>query len=180
MEQRQSTEILIRESVLGNVAAFQALYDRFSDELFRFIRVRTSTKDDAQDILQEVFVDLWRAFDKGRFIYSSDGEFMGFLFTIARRKLAKLYRFRQVTISFDEIGDTPQTDAGESQAGELILLFQALRKLNREDQELVRLRYFSSLSFPEIARLLNRSESAVKMRHHRALAKLKELLGYAK
>ncbi|MCR4279485.1 MAG: sigma-70 family RNA polymerase sigma factor [Candidatus Zambryskibacteria bacterium] len=179
MEKGQSTEILIRESIHGNVIAFQTLYDRFSDDLFRFIRVRVATRDDAHDILQEVFLDLWKAFEKSGFIYSSDGEFMGFLFVIARRKLAKLYRFRPLTVSLDEMDNDP-SNTDESLAGEIAVLFQALGKLNKEDQELIKLRYYSGLSFPEIAKLLDKGESAVKVRHHRALAKLKELLGYEK
>jgi RNA polymerase sigma-70 factor (ECF subfamily) len=160
-----------------NQAYFQTLFEKSKDDVFRLIRARVGTREDSVDILQDVYVDLWIALKKGSFVYRSDPELLGFLYLIARRKVARFYRFRKVTISLDDIdlGEENKTEAGET-----ALLLQGIKKLNNLDQEVVRLRYFSGLSFKEIADLLDKGESAIKTRHHRAIMKLKEILGYEK
>ncbi len=159
----------------SNQAQFWLIYEETNKPVFNLIRTRVASRDDALDILQDVFVDFWKALKRGKFAYKSDPELLGFLYLIAKRKIARFYLFRRFTLSLDDIEEGEETAAGER--GELLL---ALSKLGKDDREVLDLRYFSGLSFGEIARLLDKNESAIKVRHHRAMRKLKDILGYEK
>lgn len=177
METNQSLRWMVTECEAGSTSAFRLLYDQTRDELFRFIRLRVSTREDALDALQESYVDLWQALRSNKFHYSSDQEFNGFLYLIARRRIAKLYRLWKPQVSLEDLNDQPDgTDGYHS--GESGAAVRALEKLRLKDREIVELRYFEGLSFGEIANLLNSGESTVKLRHFRAIARLRKLLGY--
>lgn len=179
--EKESTEWMIQESAAGDAGAFRLLFERFYAELFRFAYSRVERREDALDILQEVFIDLWIALRKGGFAYSSEIKFRGFLYTIIRRKLARTYhaKSRSSYVSIEE-SEGALSYKQEGEAGEIAIVMKAVRKLPAEDREVISLRYFSGLQFQEIAELLNKGESAVKVRHHRALEKLKNMLHYEK
>ncbi len=176
MNTDQSLEWMLLESSKGSRNAFRFLYEATKDDVFRFIRYRVGSREDALDILQEAFADLWVALEKKRFAYATDAEFRSFLYTILKRRIARFYRFRRLTLSLEDI-DNPD-EPREVDQGEVSHIIRSLETLSPEDQEVVRLHYFEGLGFKEIARLLQRQESAVKVRHHRALQKLREILDY--
>ena len=168
-------EWMIIESARGNKSAFRLLYESTKAEAFHFIRRRVGNREDAIEVLQDTFVDLWKALEKGKLIYSSDSEFRGFLYTILKRRIARFYRFRKVNFSFEDL----ETEAGfESDESETHHILSCLGLLGSTDQEILRLHYFSGQSFAEIANLLEVNEGAVKTRHHRALKKIRLILGY--
>src|SRR3989344_1112165 len=103
METSKSLEWLIKECCEGNANTFRMLFAETKDDLFRFIRFRVATREDALDILQDTFVDLWKSLKGGKFKYSSDEEFLGFICLVARRKILKLYRHARSTASFEDL-----------------------------------------------------------------------------
>lgn len=171
----KSYEWMLLESKKGDKNAFRLLFEAMKDELFRYIRVRVGSREDALDILQDSFTDLWKVLRKNQFAYASDAEFRGFLYTISKRRIARFYRFKKPEVSLDDL-DCKEDSSEESSEARHIL--QTLEALNPEDKEVMRLRYFSGMNFQEIAGLLNKTESAIKVRHHRALEKLRQILGY--
>lgn len=154
---------------------FRLIYEDTRRAVFGLIRTRVGSRDDCLDILQDVYIDFWKALKRGKFSFRSDPELLGFLYLIAKRRIAKFYLFRRFTISLDDI--EPRTEDKGEERLEIIL---ALRKLGDADREVVNLHYFLGLKLREIASLLNKDESAIKVRHHRAMRKLKEILGYEK
>src|SRR3989344_1488151 len=154
-------------------AQFRSIYEETNKPVFNLVRTRVASRDDALDILQEVYIDFWKALKRGKFVYRSNPELLGFLYLIARRKIARFYLFRRFTLSLDDL--EPREDPAESDQREILF---ALRKLGNTDREVLDLRYFSGLSFGEIASLLDKNENAIKVRHHRAMRKLKDILGY--
>jgi RNA polymerase sigma-70 factor (ECF subfamily) len=151
------------------------IFERTKDDLFHLIRARVGEREDALDIFQEVYVEFWKALQSKSFVYRSDPELLGFLYVIAKRRIAKFYRFRRLTLSLDDL-EIGLEDKAETE--DKVLLLTAIEKLNELDREVVRLHYFSGLGFKEIGSLLNRGENAIKVRHHRAISRLKEILGY--
>lgn len=172
----ESLEWMLLESTKGSTNAFRLLYEATKDEVFRFIRYRVGGRDDALDILQDSYYDLWSALQKKQFAYTSDAEFRGFLFTILKRRIARFYRFRKLTLSLDDLDVSDL----EEESGESSHIIRSLEMLSPEDQEVMRLRYFEGLSFKEIAGLLNKEENTIKVRHHRSLDKLRQILDYEK
>lgn len=169
-----SMEQLIEESKRGNQEAFHSLYSQLSDKVFLFIRARAQSRDDALDILQETFLDFWQ--NLSRFTFMSEGALYAFLYRIVSRKLSRLYLFNFKSIPIDLCDDIGTDETGSEEKSEALHAFGHLSDLTKKDREVMELRYIAGLPFPEIAKLLEVGESAVKVRHHRAMEKLKRIL----
>jgi len=155
----------------GDEQAFRELYDLLNNKLFAFVMSRTPSRPDALDILQEVFIDLWQALSK--FSYKTDKQFYAFVFLITKRRVAKYYRGRKQT---EEMTDQHIQDNYQTVVEYFPELSKATTKLKQKYQDVIHLRYWSELSFSEIADYLNINESAAKVRHHRALKQLQTKL----
>ncbi len=160
-------EKLVQSCIQGDVESYHKLYNALHRQLFGFIVSRTNNREDAKDILQDVFIDLWRALPK--FSYKSDKQFYSFVYTIIKRKLARYYNSNIDTVEFD---DDYISENYESVNNDTILLLRLVRKLKPKYREVLELRYWSDLTFADIAKLLNTKETTVKVRHHRALKML--------
>ena len=162
---------LVEKAQNGETEAFKGIYDLLSDRLFLYAASHTNERDDALDITQDTFIDIWKGLK--RFEYSSDEELWGFAFIIMKRKLAKHYRFRKVTVSIEEghIEDNYEMDVEDYRS-----LQKYIKKLSSTYQEVLKLRYWSQFSFSEIALVLDTKESTAKVWHHRALKELQEYL----
>ena len=100
LPQEKDIENLVILSAQGDESAFHTLYERLNNTLFKYIVSRTINRDDATDLIQDVFVDLWRGLQK--FSYKSEGQFYGFVFIITKRKLSKHYKTNRKTLELDE------------------------------------------------------------------------------
>lgn len=168
-------EVLIEHSREGDANAFREIFEHLNDRLFRYALAHTKSRDDALDIVQDTFIDLWKAIET--FSYRSDEEFYGFVFLILKRKIAHHHRkaiFR-ISLPLDE-ARLSNEESYEMEYEDYRHLFHAMEKLAEEYQELLRLRYWAGMSFNEIALVLNTNENNAKVRHHRALQKLKDYL----
>jgi RNA polymerase sigma-70 factor (ECF subfamily) len=171
MEQNsEELNTLIEKAQNGSKDAFKEIFDRLSDKFFAYTFSRTSNRDDALDITQETFIDLWNSLKK--FKYKSDQSFHGFIFTITKRKLYHYYKNKPKVASLDEISEKYLIQPTIKQEDDGYILNQ-INELTSNDQDIIRLRYWSQMTFNEIAAVLNITETAAKVRHHRALQKLK-------
>jgi len=172
--EEKTLKSLIISSKEGDEQAFHLLYSRLNDPFFKYILSRTKDRDDATDILQEVFIDLWKAFQT--FQYNSDAQFYGFTFTIIKRKLEKHYKRPR---SYDELDENSlefsYSDDAEHR-DDVRVLMEAIGGLKERDRTVLELHYWSGLTFGEIGKMINDKETTVKVRHHRALKLLEELL----
>ena len=101
MESNNSTELqtLIEGARNGSTEAFREIFNQFSNKLYAYSLARTVSKEDALDVVQDTFVDLWGTLDK--FQYRSDEAFGGFVYKILKRKIARHHRSRRNDISLD-------------------------------------------------------------------------------
>lgn len=178
MEQSSNLHTLVVRAGAGDRGAFQQVYDLSNDKIFRFLLGQLRDRELALDTLQEITVDLWKALP--RFQYRSDEEFWGFVFIIVRRRVFSLRKhLKRANIAVDtetleflhESTATPilpQEDERE--------LHKAIQKLSDISKEILELRYWSELSFKEIALAINTTENAAKVRHHRAIKELQTYL----
>ena len=108
------------------------------------------------------------------------GHFAAWLLSIARRKTADHYRKRISQVSIERVGGVhsaePNPLAQVVQADELCRLSELVVELEEDERELLRLRFAARLSFVEMAGLLKRKESAVKMALYRLLRRLQAQL----
>jgi len=160
---------LVLEARNGDTNAFRVIFDQFVDRLYGYSFSRTQTRADALDVVQETFVDLWSALPG--FEFRSDEEFSGFIFKILKRKISKLHRARRADVSLDDLGSDIKV---EVEIEDYRFIMDGLDSLSPKYREVVKLRYWSGMTFSEIASILNSNEGAIKVRHHRAIEKLKK------
>ena len=171
MEQNsEELKILVEKAQNGDRDAFKEIFDRLSNRFFAYTFSRTSNRDDALDISQEAFIELWNSLK--RFKYRSDQSFYGFLFKIIKRKLYQYYKKKQKIVSLDVLDEKQLVQPAVKQNNYGYIL-EYVNMLTSKNQDIIRLRYWSQMTFNEIAAVLNITESAAKVRHHRALQKLK-------
>lgn len=158
----------------GDVPAFQEIFNLLSDKLFAYALSHSSSRDDALDIVQDTFIDLWKAFP--RFEYKNEESFYGFVFIILKRHLAKYYKNKNkiIEVPFDE---SYITETFEMDIEDYRNLHRFISNLPNRYQEVLRLRYWSDLPFKTIAEFLDTNEQTAKVWHHRALLQLQQLLG---
>lgn len=179
-DQKQPNDALkevITRAGAGDRDAFRHVFDLASDKVFRYLMSQLQNREDAHDLLQETFIDLWKGLRKFR--YQSDDEFWGFLFLIARRKVYAYRKIPNKTVLVDgdefdalipeELHDHPEYE-------DYRFLHRTLATLGAKSKEILTLRYWSDLSFAEIAVVAGISEGAAKVRHHRALRELEGAL----
>lgn len=166
---------LIEKAQKGDKEAFRVLYNLLSPKIFRFIRPRARNREDALDALQETFIDFWKALEK--FTYQNDKAFEAFLLVVATRKLSKEFRFWKRYMLLESVEDIVTDETTPEDRTTLEVSF-ALSKLKTKDRELIVLRDIEGRSFAEISKIFCVSENALKVRHHRALNKIREKIGH--
>ncbi len=153
---------------------FLDLYDRYFDDVYRYIYFKTGNKWDADDLAGDVFR---KAFEKFASVNTNP---KAWLFTIARNTLTDFYRIRGKNILNEEDIDSyaypvdSETELYKKE--ELGFLREALSRLTKEELEIINLRYFSDMKYNEIGILLGKSEDSVKMKAGRIIKKLKSIL----
>lgn len=154
---------------------FEELYDRYFEAVNRYLRYRMDNTWDADDLTTTVFVKALENFSK----YRADGPFSAWIFRIAHNVYVDYMRGRREYATNDVMlelaagsGEGPEEAILQSE--ELKKLRQMLKDLAVDYRDVVALRYAAELRFAQIAEVLGKSESAVRMLHHRALKQLRQ------
>jgi RNA polymerase sigma-70 factor (ECF subfamily) len=165
-----SDEDLIAEVKGGSRAAFEALFERYREPVWRFFRRRTADAGLAEELAQDTFVGIL----EGAARYRQRGSFRSYLFGVAynvlladRRKAA----FRATTAMETEPID-PQ--AGDPDAA--IWVRGALATLEEDDREILMLREYEQLSYQEIADIRQAPLNTIRSQLFRARAALRTAL----
>lgn len=160
-------ENLVKEAQAGNHDSFRAIFERLSGKLFLYASSRTRGREAAMDIVQESFIDLWKSL--GKLEYRSEEAFHGFVFTIIKRKLTRHYQTEINTFPLEE----QKEKSCEPEMEDWRYLLCQINDLAVKYQDILRLRYWSDMTFSEIANTLNIKETTAKTWHRRAVQKLK-------
>lgn len=167
------TDEKIMEMIIdGDKNKIGTLFDRYHIQLYNFFCKRNVEGSTSEDLTQNVFVKVIK------YSHSFDPTypFRAWIYRIARNilndhfsktKLTNPLETSHLSIAQDSVLEKIEHREQMSQ------LHQAIAKLGKEDQELIRLSRFEKLKYHEIAPILNLSESGVKMRMYRAMKKLK-------
>ena len=161
----------------GDAAAFEALYRRHKDALYRYLLRGTSSPD----LAAELFQDVWKNLIQARLRYRPDAPFGAYLFKLAHNRLMDHFRMRRPTREVPEDLPAPESERPDAQAArrfEAQRLLQALALLPPEQREVIVLREERELTLEEIAAIQGVGRETVKSRLRYALAKLREVLGH--
>lgn len=171
-------EKLVRASQTGDQEAFALLYDEFATKIYKFITFKISDTEQAEDLLQEVFIKAWRGCGS---LDLHNLNFSAWLYTIAGNTVndyfRKVYR-RPQTVSLNEEIDIIATDDTSTQADNSInsdIVQKALSNLPTNYKQVLELRFIENFSVEETATILKKSNVTVRVLQYRALKKLEGL-----
>ncbi len=155
---------------------FGALYDRYFDQIFRFVFKRLGGNEEvAGDVTQQTFIKAMGHLDK----YEDRGlPFSSWLYRIAQNEVSMFFRQqkKEFAVSIDE--SRLMDMASEANISNYMSqeqqekLVESLNQLQQEHQDLIELRFFQELSFKEIAEIYDITEANAKMRIYRILEKI--------
>lgn len=175
-------EELVSSCQSGSLAAFNALYERYHDAIFRFCYRMVGNADDADDIAQDVFVRAHRGLPRFR----GDCRFTTWLYRIAtnlcieRRRSARPAPLPLDAPGVQEMLCVPMPGSDPVAVAERRFTEEAIaatiRELPAHHRAVVVLRDVEGLSYDEMAHALGCSVAAVKVRLHRARELLRKRL----
>jgi RNA polymerase sigma-70 factor (ECF subfamily) len=177
-----TTDDLITRYQRGQAVAFSALFDRYKDCVYRLALVLLRNSSDAEEVVQETFIDLLRALP--RYEVEGPARFETWLYRVAvNRCRMRLRRTRPPSADWGEMAERlastnphhdPQTTAlrGEMRRA----LWQAVDGLADHHRSVILLRYLYDLPYQEIADVLEISLGTVKSRLHTAHQQLRQRL----
>jgi RNA polymerase sigma factor (sigma-70 family) len=162
----------------GDIDRMGMLFERYHRKLFGFLYHMTGQADLSEDMVQNVFYRML----KYRHTFTGEGEFRTWMYHLARNVLADQVkkekrhpRLSDYDNLAERVGGGPQADERLHKEQEIALLQYALDQLSAEKREILVLSRYQELKYEEIARLLNTTEGAVKVRVHRAMQELKNI-----
>lgn len=154
---------LIRGLKRGSVDAFTAIYNLYFQRLYVYCLQFTKSRRDAEDIVQEVFAQLWSNRDK----ITSENSIRSLVYIIARNFLVKAYRQNIKSPVFEDYvaycNSLGRQDVSSIEYEEFLRCFeQSVQELPKAWQPVVRLSKIDNLTNKEIAQTLNLNEQSVK------------------
>jgi RNA polymerase sigma-70 factor (ECF subfamily) len=169
---------LIQKAVRQDKEAFACLYDAHVELVFKHVFYHVYDHSAAEDITQDVFIKAWKAIP--RYIRTG-APFKSWLLTIARNTLNDYYKKNKKTVSLEDgqfmelespgsIEESTETKIDQEH------IRQAILKLKGDRQKVILMHFIDGFSYTEIAKILNKSEGAIRIIQFRALIDLKKLL----
>ena len=180
-----SDRVLLNNYLLGDRSAISELIERHSKRVRSYIGMMVKDDDVADDIFQDTFIKAVKVIDEGR--YTDTGKFLSWVLRIAHNRVLDYFRrekaSKQINESeagYDVIGTlrfSEPTTEDEIVHSEMEQTIRSLIDLlPEEQQEVVRLRYYSKLSFQEIAEQTEVSINTALGRMRYALINLRRLI----
>jgi len=173
----QDEESIVRRAKEHDPAALTQLYEENFDKIYRYIVLKIGDRTEAEDMTQQVFLNALKSISSFKW---KGMPFSAWLFRIAHNQIVDHLRrkSRRATVPLDEslaAGDGDIVQATERKV-EIEQLSLATKKLTRAQQEVISLRFAGELSVAEVARVMGRSEGAVKALQHSAILALRKTL----
>src|SRR6266496_1974470 len=172
-----SDEVLIRRIAGGDQLAMQTLFVRHRVALYRWLLRLVGDEALAEDLLSDVFLDVWRQAAK----FEARSSVSTWLLAIARRKALSARRRRTDAELDDEVAskladpaDDPELVLQKKNRAEV--LRQSLARLSPEHDEVIDLVYYHGKSVKEVAEIVGIGEATVKTRMFYARKKLADLV----
>ncbi|MBI2450098.1 MAG: sigma-70 family RNA polymerase sigma factor [Candidatus Nealsonbacteria bacterium] len=157
---------------------FGEIYDKYIEKIYRFVFLKVNSQEIAEDLTSEVFTRGWESFKKNKCDIKN---LQAFLYQIARNLVVDHYRQKGQAqlVSTDAL---PLIDSSMGLEEKSMLksdvnnVKAALANLNDDYREIIIWYYLDELSAPEIAKILGKSEEAVRVQIHRAINALRGVI----
>jgi RNA polymerase sigma factor (sigma-70 family) len=157
---------------------FRLIVEKYSSRLYWHIRRLVILHEDADDALQNTFINAWRSLKDFR----SESSLYTWLYTIATNEALAVInkRKRNSAISFDDLGShfansqegSTWFDGDEAQ----VKLQNAILQLPEKQRIVFNLKYFDEMTYEEMSKVLMTSEGALKASYHHAVKKIEKII----
>ncbi len=180
----QSAErLLLRKIANGDRVSFSELHARFAGIVYATIYQVLRDHQDAEDISQEVFLNIWK---KAKLYHESKGEPLTWVSSLARNRAIDRLRAKErrarlreaVQTEPEAVTPAPEADASAmtSRRERGSIVRSAVMQLTAEQRQVIEMAYFAGLSQSQIAEKLDAPLGTVKARMRRGLGKLRGLV----
>jgi RNA polymerase sigma-70 factor (ECF subfamily) len=163
-----------------NPRRFDVIYDKYFLAIYKYILVRVENKNLTDEIVSKVFA---KALYKLHLYKFKGLPFSSWLYRIAYNEMNDAFRRnkaqRIVQVPLDKLGDLIQEEddsVAELREKQIKLLLSGIGKLNKNEIELLELRYFEKRPFREVGEILNITEENAKVKTHRVVKKLRIII----
>lgn len=176
-----SDEKLVQQALKDNKKAWLQLIQRYERTIYNYALRMVSHRDDALDLMQDVFMSVFRNLASWR----GDSSFKTWMMTIAHHRCVEYYRRRKQDHDTSDFADHMSDTDWDNPEGVYIgqqrvqKLVRAMQYLPLEQRLVVELKFFQHLALADIAEQLRVPLNTVKSRLYGAVAKLQELVEVA-
>lgn len=170
---------LISEVLKGNQQAYAELVTRYQSYVFTLVLRLIKSREDAEEVAQDVFVKAYRALADFR----GDAKFSTWLYTIVNTTCLTFLRKKRPELQSLDRENVFETVAAQDsgmranqveQKSRSVMVTNAINLLNGDDAEIITLFYKAEQSLEEIAKIMGIETNTAKVRLHRARTRLKE------
>jgi RNA polymerase sigma-70 factor (ECF subfamily) len=167
-----SDAVLLGRIAEGDIDSFQSFYGRYAGRVLAYARQISRNSDAVEDVVQEVFVAVWRRAASYR---PERGDIAGWLYTITRNKLVDHWRRAGDAQDLAEL-DERRLAALEPPGDLHLSVRQALNRVAPDQRRAIEMAYFGGLTYEETARRLELPLGTLKSRIRSGLKTLRSLL----
>ena len=157
--------------------AWALVYEEYFPKIYRFIVVRISNRTEAEDLTEQVFLKALEASSSFRW---RGAPISSWLFRIARNQVIDYIRSckskRNLPLNEYMVGDYVDPEEVAERSSNVRQLIKAVGQLTEAQRDVIELRFAGGLSTAETAKVLGKSQGAVKVMQHSALVSLRKKL----
>ena len=157
---------------------FRCLIERYQEPLYWHIRRMLPGHDDAEDVLQETFLRVYRHWNS----FKGESKLSTWLYKIATNETLRfIEKNRQTLLSLDEMGreslaDVPDESPDDDNRERLALLQKAIRQLPEKQRLVFNLRYYDELDYVDISEILDTQVETLKTNFFYAKENIKKYI----
>ncbi len=158
--------------------AFTQIIKKYQEKLYWHIRRMIVEHEDANDVLQNMFIKVWKGLDKFR----EDSQLFTWLYRIATNETLTFIKQNKnrsaISISNEETGFSNRLKADKDfDANKIEWKLQlAMQHLPEKQRTVFNLRYYDEMPYEEMSRVLDTSEGALKASYHHAVKKIEDFI----
>ena len=176
----QDEESLVRRAQQRDEEAFAMLYEEHFDKIYRYVALKIGDQTEAEDLTQQVFLKALQSISSFKW---KGIPFSAWLFRIAHNQVVDYFRKkkRYATSPLDEslVGSGIDPQLATERKLDIEQILSATKRLTDAQREVISLRFASELSVAQVAKIMGKSQGAVKALQHSAIVALRKTLSVA-
>ena len=166
---------LVQRASQGDAEAFGKLYDVHLDAIYRYVYFKVASHAEAEDLTSQVFLKAWEAMPRYQL---REIPFSHWLMRLAHNVVVDHYRTTRARVELDEklMSTEPDPQDDYIRGERARSLEAAIRRLPDQQRAVIVLRFIENMDYAQVAAILGKSQGALRVIQHRALAALRQIL----